>query len=219
VAQAQVTVARAALEADRTTLSKAVIRAPIDGVVISRDVEPGQTVAASFQTPVLFVLAEDLSKMELHVDIDEADVGAVKAGQSATFTVDAYPERRFSAKLVSIHNAARTVQGVVSYEGVLTVDNSAMLLRPGMTATAEITTATRRDALLVPNSALRFTPPGHAAGPGENGARVWVLRGGRPEPVTVRTGLSDGRDTVIVEGAVHPGDRAIVDIRRQRPAS
>ncbi|HYW92302.1 MAG TPA: efflux RND transporter periplasmic adaptor subunit [Gammaproteobacteria bacterium] len=219
VAQAQVTVARAALEAARTTLSKAEIRAPIDGVVISRDVEPGQTVAASFQTPVLFVLAQDLSKMELHVDIDEADVGAVKAGQHAVFTVDAYPGRSFPAELVSIHNAARTVQGVVSYEGVLTVDNSAMLLRPGMTATAEITTATRHDALLVPNSALRYTPPGHGAGPGESGERVWILRDARPEPVKLRTGLSDGRDTVVLEGDLRPGERVIVDTRRERPSS
>ncbi len=215
LAQAQVTVAAAALQADRTTLSRAVIRAPIDGVVISRDVEPGQTVAASFQTPVLFVLAEDLTHMELHVDIDEADVGSVKPGQHAAFTVDAYPDRRFPATLVSIHNAARTVQGVVSYEGVLTVDNSAMLLRPGMTATAEITTDRRKDALLVPNSALRFRPPGRTEQGPDQGPRVWLLRDGRPDSVRVRTGLSDGRETELLGTSLHPGERVIVDVTRK----
>jgi len=158
----------------QTDLSKAEIRSPINGVVLVRSVEPGQTVAASLQAPVLFTLAEDLKKMELHVAVDEADVGAVEVGQKATFTVDAYPSQRFSAHITQVHFASNNTQkstssttssaasatstGVVTYETVLEVDNSEQLLRPGMTATAEIVTTNIENATLIPNAALRFTP-------------------------------------------------------------
>lgn len=158
-AKAQVSEARARLEADRTDLAKAVIRSPIRGIVLQRNVEPGQTVAASLQAPVLFVLAEDLTKMDLHVAVDEADVGQVKDGQDASFTVDAYPGKEFPAKITQVRYASQTVEGVVSYETVLGVDNSDLLLRPGMTATADIVVKELKDAILVPNAALRFTPP------------------------------------------------------------
>lgn len=151
---------RATLAAQETDLSKAVIRSPINGVVLQRSVEAGQTVAASLQAPVLFVLAEDLRQMELHVDVDEADVSTVKAAQQATFTVDAFPDRRFAATVEEVYFGARTVSGVVTYETVLTVDNSSLELRPGMTATANIVVNQVRDALLVPNAALRFAPAG-----------------------------------------------------------
>ena len=182
-AKAAVQQARASLEAVQTDLSKTEIRSPINGVVLVRSVELGQTVAASLQAPVLFTLAEDLKKMELHVSVDEADVGAVVAGQQATFTVDAFPNRRFSAHITQVHFASNNTQkttsstgssssatstGVVTYETVLEVDNSELLLRPGMTATAEIVTTSIKDATLVPNAALRFTPEGQqlAGAPG-----------------------------------------------------
>ncbi len=174
-AKASVAQARASLDTVLTDLGKAEIRSPINGVVLVRSVEPGQTVAASLQAPILFTLAEDLKKMELHVAVDEADVGSVQVGQEATFTVDAFSSRRFAAHITQVHFASNNTQkstassgaqasatstGVVTYETVLEVDNSELLLRPGMTATAEIVTTSIADALLIPNSALRFTPEG-----------------------------------------------------------
>jgi HlyD family secretion protein len=170
-AEASVAQARASLATVRTDLGKAEIRSPIDGVVLVRSVEPGQTVAASLQAPVLFTLAEDLGKMELHVAVDEADVGSVAVGQQATFTVDAFPTRTFTARITQVHfasstQATGTSTGVVTYETVLEVENPDLALRPGMTATAEIVTTRIDDAVLVPNAALRFTPDG-AAQPGQ----------------------------------------------------
>lgn len=158
-ANAQVSQAKATLEANKTDLEKMVIRSPIDGIVLDRDVEPGQTVAASYQTPVLFTIAEDLTKMELSVDVDEADVGMVEKGQDATFTVDAYPDRTFKAKILQVKYGSETTDGVVTYETLLSVDNSDLLLRPGMTATAEIIVKNIKNAILIPNAALRFEPP------------------------------------------------------------
>lgn len=158
-AEASVKQTEAALQTIETDLAKTVIHSPINGVVLSRSVDPGQTVAASLQAPVLFSLAEDLAKMELHVDVDEADVGQVMAGQAATFTVDAYAERSFPASISQVRYGSKTVGGVVTYETLLDVDNSDLSLRPGMTATADITVKEVRDALLVPNAALRFVPP------------------------------------------------------------
>lgn len=157
-AKADVAQARATLETKETDLAKGVIRSPINGIVLVRSVEPGQTVAASLQAPVLFTLAEDLTQMELHVDVDEADVGQVEAGQDARFTVDAYPDRSFAARITQVRYGAKTVSGVVTYETILSLDNSDLSLRPGMTATADITVKEVQDAVLVPNAALRFVP-------------------------------------------------------------
>ncbi len=157
-AAAQVDQVRATLESDEADLKKAFIHSPINGVVLSRNVEPGQTVAASLQAPVLFTLAEDLARMELHVDVDEADVGRVKDGQEAVFTVDAYPERKFPARITQVRYGSQTTGGVVTYETILAVDNSNLLLRPGMTASADIVVQKIENAVLVPNGALRFTP-------------------------------------------------------------
>jgi HlyD family secretion protein len=183
-AQAAVAQARASLTTIRTDLGKAEIRSPINGVVLVRSVEPGQTVAASLQAPVLFTLAEDLKKMELHVSVDEADVGSVEVGQAASFSVDAFPNRNFRAEITQVHFASNNTQkaattansststGVVTYETVLEVDNSELLLRPGMTATAQIVTTSIDDAVLIPNAALRFTPEGvELPGPGGASAR------------------------------------------------
>ncbi len=161
-AKAAVSQAQAALEAGQTDLAKMTIHSPINGVVLTRSVDPGQTVAASLQAPELFLLAEDLAKMQLNVDVDEADVGLVQTGQDATFTVDAYPDRKFPAKIRRVSYGSATTGGVVTYETVLDVDNSDLTLRPGMTATATIVVKKIENAVLIPNTALRFTPPQEA---------------------------------------------------------
>lgn len=219
-AKAQLRVRRATLDSDQSTMSKTVIRAPISGIVISRNVEAGQTVAASFQTPVLFTLAEDLTSMELHLDIDEADIGQVRTQQNAEFSVDAYPERRFPATITSLRVAPRTLQGVVTYEALLFVENPDLLLRPGMTATADINTDLRHNVLLVPNAALRITPPGEdamlvlqAEGVStERQRRVWELRDDEPVPIPVTTGATNGRWTEITGGDLVAGTPLLVDI-------
>jgi HlyD family secretion protein len=220
-AVAGVNLARAQVQQDQTLLSYCTIYSPIDGVVLDRKVSAGQTVAATFSTPVLYTLASDLSQMELDVDIDEADVGLIRSGAAATFTVDAYPTRRFSARLVSIHNAPKTVQGVVTYQGVLRERNEGRLLRPGMTATAEIEAATIRNALLVPNAALRFVPPEDVkknappAPPtlnGLNGGRVWTENGKTLKPHDIRLGATNGRSTQVLAGDLKVGDEVVTDL-------
>ena len=236
-ANASVAQARATLEANETDLAKGVIRSPINGVVLTREVEAGQTVAASFEAPVLFTLAEDLTQMELHVDVDEADIGQVKEGQDATFTVDAYPDRQFQAKIIQIRYGSQTVDGVVTYETVLQVDNNDLSLRPGMTATADITVKKVVGVLLVPNAALRFSPPmaqetarpsggvlrmlmprpprgdlgfEEAETPGKQ-QTVWVLKDGQPAAVPVVVGASDGTMTEVVSGDITADMPVIVD--------
>lgn len=236
-ARANVTQARANLQSDETNLDKASIRSPIDGVVLTRTVEPGQTVAATFQAPVLFTLAEDLTKMELQVDVDEADVGQVKVGQHATFTVDAWPGRRYAAVITRVGYGSQVKDGVVSYPAVLEVGNEDLSLRPGMTGTAEITTLTREDVLLVPNAALRFVPPEAGAAQkrpsgglvqrlmprpprqapraqrpaGDAAPRVWVPRDGQAVPIEVQTGATDGQMTEIAGGSLEPGTQVITE--------
>jgi len=168
-AQAQQRIAEAGMRQVETDLARATIRSPIDGVVLSRIVEPGMAVAASLQTPVLFRIAEDLAQMELRLAIDEADVGQVSPGMEATFTVDAFPQRRFPAEVRLVHFAPQAEQAVVTYRAVLVVDNAELLLRPGMTATATITSSTVAGVLRVPNTALRFTPPDDSASAGGGG--------------------------------------------------
>ncbi len=207
-ATARLAVAQASLSRARAALARAIVRSPIDGIVLSRLVEPGQTVAAQFQTPVLFQLAEDLTRMELHVDVDEADIGRVREEQHASFTVDAYPDRSFDATIRSVRFAPRTVEGVVTYEAVLQVSNIDRLLRPGMTATATIITDRRTDALTVPNAALRFAPPtprGPFAGsrrtPRSSGPALWTLEADAPVPHSIRVIATDGmRSEVHGEG-------------------
>ncbi|HET8699909.1 MAG TPA: efflux RND transporter periplasmic adaptor subunit [Gammaproteobacteria bacterium] len=212
-AKAQVTAQRAALQESETALGKAMIRSPIDGVVISREVRTGQTVAASFQTPVLFKLADDLRHMELHLNVDESDVGQVRTGQKAEFRVDAYPGRTFAAKITSVRFAPKEVNNVVTYETVLSVANPELLLRPGMTATADILVDHKERALLVPNRALRFLPS-EAAAASESGPRVWVVRDGAAVAIPVETGLTNGEVTEVTRGDVASGTELIVDIER-----
>jgi HlyD family secretion protein len=235
-AAAAVAQAQATLKAMQTDIGKAVIRSPIDGVVLTRKIEPGQTVAAAFQAPVLFTLAEDLTKMELHVDVDEADIGQVREGQDAEFTVSAYLDRTFKAKIVQTRYGSQTVDGVVTYETVLKVDNTELSLRPGMTATADITVQKVQDSLLVPSAALRFSPPAQGSkrpsrglvgmllpGPPRFNApqetvdtnkkqqTLWVLQNSQPTAVPVTIGVSDDAMTEILSGAVEPGTPVIVD--------
>ena len=239
-ARANVAVAQATLSTDTTNLAKASIRSPIDGVVLTRTVDPGNAVAASLQAVTLFTLAEDLSKMRLLVNVDEADVGSVQAGQKARFTVSAYPARQYPATVTSVAFGSTITDNVVTYQTYLAVDNADLSLRPGMTASSTITSTERRDVLLAPNTALRFTPlqttggataksnsgilstllPRMPAGgarkaAGGNGLakHVWVLRDGAPVNVPVTTGISDGRMTEIVGGELQPGMQLITDQR------
>lgn len=239
-AQAAVAQTRATLSTNETNLRKASIRSPIDGTVLSRNVEPGNAVAASLQAVTLFTLAEDLTKMKLSVNVDEADVGQLKDGQKARFTVAAQPGRRYPATVTRVAFGSTTTDNVVTYTTQLDVDNADLTLRPGMTATAVIAAQERSGVLLVPNSALRFAPGGgaaapqaggslvskllprppgmggrRAAAPGPGGAgtegRVWVLKDGRPEAVTVTKGLSDGRQTEISGPTIAEGMAVITD--------
>jgi len=239
-AKAAVAQAQATLDANHSDLAKAVVHSPINGVVLTRSVEPGQTVAAQFQSPVLFTLAEDLAQMELQVDIDEADVGQVREDQDATFSVDAYPDQTFPARTTQVRFGSKTVEGVVTYKAILKVDNSSLSLRPGMTATALITVNKRENALLVPNAALRFAPPQtqqasrprggsllssilpHPPRPESvpredtNGKgkeqKVWTVRDGQLDAITITKGMSDGRMTEVVSGALEPGMELVTDM-------
>lgn len=218
-ALAQETVATASLRAARTNAGRADVRAPIDGVVLSRAVEPGQTVAASFQAPVLFTLARDLSALTLLVDVDEADVGKVRDGQSASFAVSAWPDREFESRVVSVRNVPKTSQAsgsatVVTYEAVLAVDNAEELLRPGMTATATIVTENRDQVVTVPTAALRFTPPEDIASrsrgvrmPGLG--RVGGARGGAPGPARGKAPEPAVRTLWTLDGAAQSSPVAV----------
>lgn len=238
-AQAALASTEADLKLAETNLSKTCICSPINGVVLTRNVDPGQTVASSFQVPVLFEIAEDLKQMELQVDVDEADVGSVTAEQEATFTVDTYPDQEFPAKVTTVRYASEIVQGVVTYKAVLAIDNSDLLLRPGMTATAEIKVNEVADALLVPNAALRYTPgdggaadqrsflqrlmPGppriiQTSRPAQTGRErtIYLLRDGKAVAAQVEIGATDGRHTEITKGELREGGQIIVDQRAAR---
>ena len=223
-AKADAVVTSAGLKNARTQLGKAQVVSPTSGVVLSRLVENGQTVTAGFTTPVLFKIAEDLRRMNLHVYVDEADVGRVKEGQEATFTVDAFPGRTFPAKLVSLRNEPKTESNVVSYEAVLTVTNDELLLRPGMTATASIIADEVKDVLLVPNAALRFTPPQESRGgfgmpppPGGGqgqkpaGPTLYLLEGPALKAVPVKVGATDGTSTQVSAEALAVGAKVATD--------
>jgi HlyD family secretion protein len=236
VARAGVEQATATLNSDETNLAKTVIRSPINGVVLARKVEPGQTVAASLQAPVLFTLAEDLTRMKLQVAVDEADVGQVKVGQEAVFSVDAWRNRRYPAIVTRVNFGSEIKEGVVTYPTVLEVNNSDSSLRPGMTATAEITIVNRENVLLVPNAALRFTPGAASKNkpsasvvsslvpkmPRSSSQRsgkekkdglqtVYVLRNGQAVPVEINVGLTDGKFTEVTGGDLSAGTPLIVE--------
>jgi HlyD family secretion protein len=250
--------ARAAVQQAEINLAYTTIKSPIDGVVISRSVDVGQTVAASLSAPTLFTIAEDLRKMQVDTFVAEADVGKLQAGMTARFTVDAFPGRRFEGKVREIRNAPQTVQNVVTYDAVIDVENPKLELKPGMTANVSVVVAEKENVVKAPNAALRFRPgpellpSASAGGPGQRRGRrggdrdaqgsppppassepaaevsaaapneadpppgtrewrtVWVLREGRPEPVRVRVGITDGTNTEVVEGALEEGQQLII---------
>ncbi|HLA02097.1 MAG TPA: efflux RND transporter periplasmic adaptor subunit [Aestuariivirga sp.] len=236
-AQADILVAIANLGLKQIDIDKSQILSPVDGIVLKRAVEPGQTVASSLQAPVLFTLAEDLKRMQLEANIDEADIGAVKLGQKANFTVDAFTGRNFPARIEAVEFFPQTTDGVVTYKAVLSVDNSDLALRPGMTATAQVTVQEISNALLVPNAALRYSPPVQTEQqsfslsrlflprmPRNNrpvrtetvaGERVvWVLKDKVPEAVRITTGASDGKMTEVVKGDIAPDALLIISAKQ-----
>jgi HlyD family secretion protein len=230
-AEAALAQAQASLNEATVNLKYTTIISPTDGIVISRSVDVGQTVAASLQAPTLFTIAEDLRKMQVDTSVGEADVGRLQPGQHATFTVDAYPGDHFEGVIRQIRNAAQTVQNVVTYDAVIDVENSDLKLKPGMTANVTIVTDQKSDVLAVPNAALRFRPttpvaqpsgkppgPGSAGGAGaktpaarsDSGRTIFVLREGHPVPVPVKVGLTDGTVTEVQTGELHEGDPIII---------
>jgi HlyD family secretion protein len=221
--QATIAQRKAALDAAQVNLDYTEIVSPVDGVVVSRNVDVGQTVAASFQTPTLFLIAQDLTRMQVDASVSESDIGGVKVGQKATFTVEAYSGRTFDGRVAQLRQAPITVQNVVTYDVVIAVSNPDLALLPGMTANVHIVTEEHSDVLAVPIQALRFHPRGASAGhdgDSEGGAkRVWVLRDGAPAPVSVQVGIDDGTSVEITGGELQPGDQVIVDRAAERGGS
>ncbi len=240
-AEAQVKQNEAALKQAQIDLDHTYIRAPVDGTVVSRNVDVGQTVAASLQAPTLFLIAQDLTKMQVDTNVDEADIGRVRVGQEATFTVDAYPGEIFRAKVVQIRQAPINVQNVITYDAVIAVSNQDLKLFPGMTANIKILVDRRQNALKIPNAALRFRPPdlreqprrvaevggreGQGMPPGKalpgarsivkgaEGQTVWVVRDdGKPRSVTVKLGITDGNFSEVTEGDLKEGQDVIIGI-------
>jgi HlyD family secretion protein len=220
---------QAQLEAAEVNLGYTNIVSPVDGTVVSRNVTVGQTVAASFQTPTLFLIATDLTKMQVDTNVSESDIGGIKNGDKATFTVDAFPKRTFEGVVTQVRQSPQNVQNVVTYDVVVSVDNPDLTLKPGMTAANRIVIDQRTNVLRVPSQALRYSPAGVAGVRGQRSAgtrpaggkaaqaRVWVLRDGQPTPVPVVAGLDDDTYTEIVKGDLKPGDQVIVT--EQRAAS
>ena len=242
IAEAQVKQARAQLDTAKVNLEYTTIRSPVNGIVISRNVDVGQTVAASFQAPVLFMVAKDLTKMQVDTNVSESDIGGITEGKSASFVVDAYPNQVFKGKVTQVRNAPITVQNVVTYNVVIGVDNSDLRLRPGMTASVSIIIARRENVLRIPNQALRFKPTlakgltkvgtqptsespeggakggsaesgGHSGAEGKAKPMVWKPQPeGEPTAVEVKAGVTDGKYTELVEGSLKEGDEVIIGL-------
>jgi HlyD family secretion protein len=220
-ARAQLALARSQLQKDRTNLGYSVIRSPVSGVVVSRVIDIGQTVAASFQTPTLFTIAQDLSKMQINSSFAEADVGNIQVGQSVRFTVDAFPNRTFQGTVKQRRLNPTTLQNVVTYDVVVAVDNPEQILMPGMTAYVNITIAQRKNVLLVPNTALRFKPA-EAAPKKEKpkskeehkkvpGGTAYVLENGKLKLVRINTGITDNKFTEVISGDLKAGDQVVTE--------
>ena len=219
--KAQVKQAEASLNSAKTELSYTEIKSPVDGIVISKAVEVGQTVAASFSTPELFSVAEDLTKMQIEASVVEADIAKVKEGQDVRFSVDSYADEYFHGKVVQVRNEAITTSNVVSYTVVIEIDNSDMKLKPGMTANVEIITADVKDALLAPNQALRFYMEDGDKAKRYQDRGIWVIRKGEPERISVKVGVSDETNTQIFSDELKEGDPVIVSkagIQNKQPA-
>lgn len=207
---------QAVLNAAQVNLGYTNIVSPVDGTVVSRNVTRGQTVAASFQTPTLFLIATDLAKMQVDTNVSESDIGGIHVGDTAQFRVEAFPDHRFNGVVTQLRHAPQTVQNVVTYDVVIAVDNDQFLLMPGMTATVQIITAKRDNVLRVPDQALRYVPGGLSAagqGAGAPSSQVWLLRNGKPVRVAVGVGLDDDTFTELTDGEVKVGDKVIVSER------
>jgi len=205
--------AAAALRTAETNLRYARILSPVDGIVVSRNVDVGQTVAASFQTPTLFNIAQDLTKMQIDSNVAEADIGKIQVGQPVEFTVDAYPDSPFQGRVSEIRNAPINVQNVVTYDVVVKVDNPELKLKPGMTANLSIIVSSKKDVLRISNTALRFRPSEKrdlAAKKGK-GSGVWVLENEKPKRISITTGISDGTYTELLSGEIREGQEVIVE--------
>ncbi len=209
--KAQVSQAEAALTLSETNLGYTRIISPVAGTVVSRNVDVGQTVAASFQTPTLFTIAQDLTKMQIDTSVAEADIGRMKAGQRVNFTVDAYPDVTFNGTVSEVRNAPITLQNVVTYDVVVKVANPELKLKPGMTANVSIVVASRQGVLKVPNAALRFRPSANGKAPLDKDRGVWVVEDGKPKRIKVTTGISDGVYTELVSGDIKEGQELIVE--------
>ena len=205
--KAQVKQAQASLQSAETELKYTKITSPVDGIVISKSVEVGQTVAASFSTPELFSVAEDLTQMEIEASVVEADIAKVKEGQTVRFTVDSFPDEPFYGKVKQVRNQAVTTSNVVTYSVIIGIDNKELKLKPGMTANVEIIAAEKDDALLVPNQALRFQMDENQRYKDKG---IWVLRDGQPQRVNVTEGISDDSNTEISSPDIQEGDEVIV---------
>jgi HlyD family secretion protein len=233
VADAQVRQAKAQLDGADLDLKYTVIRSPVNGIVIARSVEVGQTVTASFQTPMLYLIALDLTHMQVDTNVSEADIGGIAAGKPAEFTVDAYPGEQFHGTVKQVRNSPLNIQNVVTYDVVVGVDNSDLRLKPGMTANVTIVVAQKDSILKIPNAALRFVPPGTArrtADPARGSSQPTRIEGapkagravwregpsGDPEPVPLQLGVSDGTFTEVLGDALKEGDPVIVGIETPR---
>ena len=213
-AKAQLSQSEAALRIARTNLRYTKIVSPVNGIVVSRNVDTGQTVAASFQTPTLFNIAQDLTKMQIDSSVAEADIGKIQVGQPVEFTVDAYPDSPFQGKVSEIRNAPITVQNVVTYDVVVKVENPELKLKPGMTANVSIVVSSKKDVLRIPNTALRFRPPSEKRGvteKKEKGSGVWVLEEKKPKRIAITTGISDGTYSELLSGELSEGREVIVE--------
>lgn len=215
VSKAQISQADAALRTAETNLRYTKIVSPVDGIVVSRNVDVGQTVAASFQTPTLFTIAQDLTKMQIDTSVDEADIGRINKGMEVEFTVDAYPETTFKGKVFQVRNAPITVQNVVTYDVVIQVDNPDLKLKPGMTTNVSIIISTKTGVVRIPKSALRFSPvapeKSRTARSGQKGPGVWVLEKDAPKRVSVTVGISDGTYSELLSGELTEGQEVIVE--------
>ncbi|MBI5640086.1 MAG: efflux RND transporter periplasmic adaptor subunit [Nitrospirae bacterium] len=212
-ARAQVSQSEAALRIAETNLRYTRIVSPVNGIVVSRNVDIGQTVAASFQTPTLFNIAQDLTKMQIDSTVAEADIGKIKVGQPVEFTVDAYPDSPFRGRVSEIRNAPITVQNVVTYDVVIKVDNPEFKLKPGMTANVSIVVSSKKNVLRIPNAALRFRPSEKRGKTEqkEKGSGVWIIDNKKPKRVPVTTGISDGTFTELLSDSITEGQEVIVE--------
>ncbi len=211
-AKAQMGQSEAVLRVAETNLRYTRIVSPVDGIVVSRNIDVGQTVAASFQTPTLFNIAQDLTKMQINSSVAEADIGKIQVGQPVEFTVDAYPDSPFKGHVSEIRNAPVTVQNVVTYDVIVKVDNPELKLKLGMTANVSIVVSSKKDVLRIPNAALRFRPSEKRdmAGQKEKGRGVWILENKQPKRIAVNTGISDSIYTELVSGEIMEGQDLIV---------